>query len=85
MILPSNAENWSWLIIWETRRGVLTIKEDNGKTWKGKAPGKRYHANRRGSRSLQTNREDLERETSLGKREDAPGNVRHLNLGKPSS
>lgn len=29
--------------------------------------------------------EELERETSLGKREDDPGNVRHLNLGKPSS
>lgn len=60
-------------------------KGRHGKTWKGKAPRKRHHANRRGSRSLQTNGEDLEKETSLGKREDAPGSVRHLNLGKPSS
>lgn len=45
MILPSNAGWASWFTVWKTWRGVQTIKEDNGKKWKGGAPGQRYHAN----------------------------------------
>lgn len=47
MILPSSAGGASWLTIWKTWRGIQTIKEANGRKWKGRAPGQRYHANTR--------------------------------------
>lgn len=44
-----------------------------------KSPGQRHHANMRKAAGAE---EGGQTETSLGKREDAPGKMRHLNLGK---
>lgn len=72
----------SQLIIWETWRGVLIIKEDNGKTWNGKAPGKTHHANRRGSRSLQTMVKTFRGRPALGKREERSRQCEAFKPGK---
>lgn len=55
-----------------------------GEKWNGKAPGQRHHANMTEAAGAYERRvKRYRRETSRGKREDAPGKMKHLNLGNP--
>lgn len=50
------------------------------------SPGQRHHANRgEAGGAMEDGLERCRDRPVLGKREDAPGKRRHLNLGKPSS
>lgn len=58
----------SWFIIWETWRGVLTRKENNGEKWNGKPQIRDTMQTGEAARSLWKMGEDIYIErTALGK------------------